>query len=76
MSAAQKSTAANVFTLPDYPNEGALRGGHIPGAANVPWASAANEDGTFKDAAALRDIYESNAGLSSDDRCHRLLPYR
>ena len=36
--------------MPDYPNEGALRGGHVPGAANVPWASAANEDGTFKDA--------------------------
>ena len=44
--------------MPDYPNEGALRGGHIPRAANVPWASAANEDGTFKDASALRDIYE------------------
>ena len=53
--------------MPDYPNEGALRGGHVPGAANVPWASAANEDGTFKDASALRDIYEGNAGLSSDD---------
>ena len=53
--------------MPDYPNEGALRGGHVPGAANVPWATAANEDGTFKDASALRDIYEGNAGLSSDD---------
>ncbi|MCY4475927.1 MAG: sulfurtransferase [Chloroflexi bacterium] len=53
--------------MPDFPNEGALRGGHIPGAANVPWATAANEDGTFKDASALRDIYEGNAGLDSDD---------
>ncbi len=53
--------------MPDFPNEGALRGGHIPGAANVPWATAANEDGTFKDADALRGIYEGNAGLSSDD---------
>ena len=53
--------------MPDYPNEGAVRGGHVPGAANVPWATAANEDGTFKDAAALRDIYEGNAGLASDD---------
>lgn len=53
--------------MPDFPNEGALRGGHIPGAANVPWATAANEDGTFKDASALRDIYESNAGLDSND---------
>ena len=53
--------------MPDFPNEGALRGGHIPGAANVPWATAANEDGTFKDASALRVIYEGNAGLDSDD---------
>ena len=34
--------------MPDYPQEGALRGGHIPGAANVPWARAAAEDGTFQ----------------------------
>ncbi len=34
--------------MADYPQEGALRGGHIPGAKNVPWARAANEDGTFK----------------------------
>ena len=53
--------------MPDYPNEGALRGGHIPGAASVPWASAANEDGTFKNADQLREIYESKAGLASDD---------
>ncbi len=54
--------------MPDYPNEGALRGGHIPGAANVPWARAINpEDGTFKSAADLRAIYESEKGLNSDD---------
>jgi thiosulfate/3-mercaptopyruvate sulfurtransferase len=46
-----------------YPQEGALRGGHIPGAENVPWARAANEDGTFKSADELRDIYEKEAGL-------------
>ena len=34
--------------MPDYPQEGALRGGHIPGAQSVPWARAAAEDGTFK----------------------------
>ena len=34
--------------MADYPQEGALRGGHIPGAVNVPWSRAANEDGTFK----------------------------
>jgi thiosulfate/3-mercaptopyruvate sulfurtransferase len=53
--------------MPDYPQEGTLRGGHIPGAASVPWARAANADGTFKDAAALRDIYEGEAGLVPGD---------
>lgn len=48
-----------------YPNEGALRGGHIPGAKNVPWAKAVNEDGTFKSAEELRQLYEAGAGLSS-----------
>ena len=49
--------------MPDYPQEGAMRGGHIPGAKNVPWARAANEDGTFKSAEELRGIYEGEAGL-------------
>jgi thiosulfate/3-mercaptopyruvate sulfurtransferase len=54
--------------MPDYPNEGALRGGHIPGAANVPWARAISpEDGTFKTADELRAIYESEKGLKPDD---------
>ncbi len=53
--------------MPDYPQEGTLRGGHIPGAASVPWARAANADGTFKDASSLRDIYEGEAGLASGD---------
>jgi thiosulfate/3-mercaptopyruvate sulfurtransferase len=49
-----------------YPNEGALRGGHIPGAHSVPWARAVNpEDGTFKNADELRQIYEKECGLSS-----------
>ena len=44
--------------MPDYPNEGALRGGHIPGAKSIPWARAISpDDGTFKDASALRRIY-------------------
>ena len=43
----------------NYPQEGAQRGGHIPGAQNIPWAMAAREDGTFKSANELRDIYES-----------------
>jgi thiosulfate/3-mercaptopyruvate sulfurtransferase len=41
-----------------YPQEGAQRGGHIPGALNVPWSTAANLDGTFKSADDLREIYE------------------
>ena len=54
--------------MPDYPNEGALRGGHIPGAKSVPWAKAVNPDnGTFKTAAELRDLYEKEAGLKPDD---------
>ena len=54
--------------MPDYPNEGALRGSHIPGAANVPWARAINaEDGTFKTAEELRAIYEAEAGLKRKD---------
>jgi thiosulfate/3-mercaptopyruvate sulfurtransferase len=54
--------------MPDYPNEGALRGGHIPGAKNVPWARAVNpDDGTFKSAADLRAIYEGEAGLKPQD---------
>lgn len=54
--------------MPEYPNEGALRGGHIPGAANVPWAKAVNpEDGTFKPAAELRSLYQTEAHLKADD---------
>ena len=53
--------------MPDYPNEGALRGGHVPGAANVPWKRAAEDDGTFKPVDALRAIYEGEVGLSADD---------
>ena len=44
--------------MPDYPNEGALRGGHIPGAKSIPWAKAINpEDGTFRTAAELEKLY-------------------
>jgi thiosulfate/3-mercaptopyruvate sulfurtransferase len=50
--------------MPEYPQEGVLRGGHIPGAKNVPWAQAVHpEDGTFKSAAELRGIYEKAQGL-------------
>jgi thiosulfate/3-mercaptopyruvate sulfurtransferase len=54
--------------MPEYPNEGALRGGHIPGAKNVPWGRAVNlQDGTFKSADELRAIYEKEQGLKADD---------
>lgn len=53
--------------MPDYPNEGALRGGHIPGAKSVPWKRAAADDGTFKTAEELRAIYQTEQGLSPDD---------
>ncbi len=59
--------SGKLLHMENYPQEGALRGGHIPGAKNVPWASAANEDGTFKSAAELKTIYESEIGLTSSD---------
>jgi thiosulfate/3-mercaptopyruvate sulfurtransferase len=60
--------SGELLHMPDYPQEGALRGGHIPGAANVPWARAVREDdGTFKSADELRKIYEEEAGLSEGE---------
>jgi len=53
--------------MPDYPQEGALRGGHIPGAKSVPWARAANSDGTFRTGEELRAIYETEQGLRKAD---------
>ena len=53
--------------MPDYPQEGAMRGGHIPGASSVPWKRAANDDATFRGAEELRAIYETEQGLSPDD---------
>ncbi|GAB08755.1 putative thiosulfate sulfurtransferase [Gordonia araii NBRC 100433] len=43
--------------MPDYPEEGALRGGHIPTAVSIPWAKAAASDGRFRSRAELDDIY-------------------
>ena len=53
--------------MPDYPQEGALRGGHIPGAQSVPWARAAAEDGTFKARPELEAIYTGEKGLKETD---------
>jgi len=49
--------AGILLAPPALPQEGAQRGGHIPGAANIPWAQAANEDGTFKSADELQQLY-------------------
>jgi thiosulfate/3-mercaptopyruvate sulfurtransferase len=51
---------------PEYPTEHAQRGGHIPGAANIPWSQAVNdEDGTFKSGEELKKLYEGK-GITSD----------
>lgn len=57
--------SGELLHMPDYPQEGAVRGGHIPGAVNIPWARAANEDGTFKSAAELKALY-AGQGVSPD----------
>lgn len=61
-----KEYSGELLHMEAYPQEGALRGGHIPGAVNVPWATAANEDGTFRSADELADIYEKGQGLSKN----------
>ncbi|CAB4646303.1 MAG: sulfurtransferase [Actinobacteria bacterium] len=53
--------------MPAYPEEGALRGGHIPTARSVPWAKAAAEDGTFKSHAALVELYLEGQGITPSD---------
>jgi thiosulfate/3-mercaptopyruvate sulfurtransferase len=50
-----------------YEQEGAQRAGHIPGAASIPWAQAVREDGTFKSAEELRELYASKGVLNGDD---------
>ena len=57
--------AGDLLHIPGYPQEGAVRGGHIPGASSVPWSRAANEDGTFKTAAELSAIYHDEIGLDA-----------
>ncbi len=53
----EKEYTGEMTHMPEYPQEGALRGGHIPGAVSVPWASACHDDGTFKTREALEKIY-------------------
>ncbi len=59
--------SGELLHMPDYPQEGAMRGGHIPGASSVPWARAAAEDGTFRTRAELEAIYQDEKGLSTSD---------
>jgi thiosulfate/3-mercaptopyruvate sulfurtransferase len=49
--------------MPEYPQEGVLRGGHVPRAKSVPWKMAVNDDGTFKTPAELEKIYSEGCGL-------------
>lgn len=57
--------SGELLHMPSYPQEGALRGGHIPGARNIPWSKAAREDGTFKSASDLKALYEPQ-GITPD----------
>ena len=57
--------AGEIIAPEGYPQEGAQRGGHVPGAANVPWGQAVREDGTFKSAEELRALYGSK-GITPD----------
>ena len=59
--------SGELIAMAGYEQEGAQRGGHIPGAANVPWAQAVNEDGTFKSADDLRELYEGKGVLNGND---------
>ncbi|MDE1819812.1 MAG: sulfurtransferase [Euryarchaeota archaeon] len=54
-----KEFTGEVTAPPEYPTEHAQRGGHIPGATNIPWAQAVNENGTFKSRAELEKLYTS-----------------
>ncbi|MCQ3929084.1 MAG: sulfurtransferase [Chloroflexi bacterium] len=50
--------------MPDYPQEGALRAGHIPGAKSIPWSKAVQSDGTFKTSDDLKALYEQDNGFA------------
>jgi len=61
-----KEYSGELISMPAYPQEGATRGGHIPGAASIPWAQAVNEaDSTFKTSDELRALYEGK-NIKSD----------
>ncbi|MDQ4012343.1 MAG: sulfurtransferase [Thermoproteota archaeon] len=60
-----KEFTGEILAPPEYPTEHAQRGGHIPGAENIPWAQAVREDGTFKLREELQEMYKSK-GITSD----------
>jgi thiosulfate/3-mercaptopyruvate sulfurtransferase len=61
-----KEFTGEILAPPEYPTEHAQRGGHIPGAVNIPWAQAVNDsDGTFKNTDELKQLYESK-GITPD----------
>jgi thiosulfate/3-mercaptopyruvate sulfurtransferase len=59
-----KEYSGELLHMEAYPNEGALRGGHIPGAKSIPWAKAVNDDGTFKSVEDLKQLYEKENGFA------------
>lgn len=54
-----KEFTGEILAPPEYPTEHAQRGGHIPGAANIPWSQAVNDDGTFKSVDELKKLYDA-----------------
>mgnify|MGYP001773156282 CR=1 FL=1 len=61
----EKEYTGELIHMPDYPQEGALRGGHIPTAINIPWGKNLKEDGTFKTVEELKQMY-SKLGITED----------
>jgi len=59
--------SGELIAMAGYEQEGAQRSGHIPGAINVPWAHAVREDGTFKPAEELRELYGAQGALDGND---------
>ncbi len=59
--------SGELIAMPGYEQEGAQRGGHIPGAKSIPWAQAVREDGTFKTADELRELYTGKGVLNGND---------
>jgi thiosulfate/3-mercaptopyruvate sulfurtransferase len=58
--------SGELVAMAGYEQEGAQRGGHIPGAASVPWAQAVKDDGTFKSADELRDLYTGKGVINGE----------